>query len=298
MAELQDNFAKLYGNNVYMIAQQTQSKLRSCVTVEQLKGEKRFFDRVKPTTAVRADSRYADTPLIPTEFDRRAVHGQEYVWADMIDWQDDLNLFIDPTSSIVKAGASALGRIIDDVIIHNALEGVAYEGKEGLTTVNFPSAQQIAVSWGSSDTHVGLNVAKLIEVRSKFGRADIDLDDPENTIYMAVSQNQIDDLLNSADIKSRDYDLIRAIGEGKSDTFLGIHFVRTGRLTLTGGTVRTCAAWCKSGVVFCCPQEISMRVETRADKMGNWQAMAKMKCGATRIEDAKVIQVFCDEYKG
>ena len=131
-----------------------------------------------------------------------------------------------------------------------------------------------------------------------FGRADIDLNDPDNKIYMAVTQNQIDDLVNSADIKSRDYELIRALGEGKTDSFFGITFVKSGRLSLTGGTVRTCAAWCKSGVILCLPQEITMKVSTRPDKQENWQALAKLKCGATRIEDAKVIQVFCDEYRG
>lgn len=127
-----------------------------------------------------------------------------------------------------------------------------------------------------------------------FGAADIDLDDPDNAICMAVTQRQIDDLVQSADIKNRDYELIRALGEGKTDTFYGIRFVRTGRLNVTG-TTRTCAAWCKSGVVLCVPQEITMKVSTRPDKNENWQALAKLKCGATRIEDAKVIQVFCEE---
>ena len=294
MAELAGNYAKMYGTNVYTLAQQKGSILRPYVTIEEMKGEKRHFDRVKPTAAVRVDSRYGDTPLIPTEFDRRTVHGQEFVWADMIDWQDDLNLFIDPASPIVRMGGYAMGRIIDDIIIENAFDGVAYEGKEGLTTVAFPESQKIAVTVGGNAENVGLNIEKLIEVRSRFGKADIDLDDPENTLYMAVTQSQIDDLVRSADIKSRDYDAIKALGDGTSSKFYGIQFVKTGRLKKSSG-IRTCAAWCKSGIVFVEPKAISMKVSTRPDKLDNWQALAKMKCGATRIEDAKVLQVFCKE---
>ncbi|MBQ7731597.1 MAG: hypothetical protein IJT68_07160 [Lentisphaeria bacterium] len=299
MAELELNFAKQYGSNVYTMAQQKGSRLRSFVTIEEMRGEKRHFDRVHPTAAVRSDSKYGDTPLIPTQFDRRTIHAREYIWADMVDWQDDLNLFIDPTSNIVRMGGFALGRIIDDIIIENAFDGVSYEGKDGLTTVAFPDAQKIDVTTGGSASNVGLNVEKLIQVRSKFGLADIDLDDPENKVYMAVTQKQIDDLVRGTDIKSRDYDAIRALGEGRTNSFYGIEFVTTGRLKKVsdGGTgfIRTCAAWCKSGIILCIPKEISMKVETRADKCDNWQALAKMKAGATRIEDAKVIQVFCEE---
>ena len=74
MAELELVYAKQYGSNVYTLAQQKGSILRPYVTQEDMKGEKRHFDRVKPTAAVRVDSKYGDTPLIPTEFDRRTIH--------------------------------------------------------------------------------------------------------------------------------------------------------------------------------------------------------------------------------
>nr|DAQ66278.1 MAG TPA: major capsid protein [Caudoviricetes sp.] len=297
MAELESVYAKQYGANVYTLAQQKGSVLRPYVTLEDMKGEKRHFDRVKPTTAVRLDSKYGDTPLIPTEFDRRTVHAKEYVWADMVDWQDDLNVFIDPCSNIVRMGGYALGRIIDDVIIGNALDGIAYEGKEGLTQVGFPAAQQISITTdGTGNT--GLNIEKLIQARSMFGKADIDLDDPENELIIAVTQAQLDDLLKGVDVANRLYEAMRDLYTGRTNRFLGFTFVRCNRLSksVSGeGYSRKCAAWCKSGVVLCVPQEITMSVKQRPDKNDNWQALAKLKCGATRIEDAKVVQIFCQE---
>ena len=299
MAELELVYAKQYGANVYTMAQQKGSVLRPYVTQEEMKGEKRHFDRVKPTAAVRVDSKYGDTPLIPTEFDRRTIHAQEYVWADMVDWQDDLNLFIDPTSNIVRMGGFALGRIIDDIIINNGLDGIAYEGKEGLTQVEFPAAQQIAITVGGSGSdNTGLNVEKMIEARSRFGKADIDLDDPENELIMAVTQAQMDDLLRGVDIKNSLYEAMKDLYTGKTNKFLGFTFVRCNRLKKTAsgdGFSRKCAAWCKSGVILCVPQEITMSVKQRPDKNDNWQALAKLKGGSTRIEDAKVVQIFCQE---
>ncbi len=303
MAELEQVYAKQYGANVYTLAQQKGSILRPYVTLEEMKGEKRHFDRVRPTAAVRVDSKYGDTPLIPTEFDRRTVHAQEYVWADMVDWQDELNVFIDPTSNIVRMGGYALGRIIDDIIIANGLDGVAYEGKEGLTQVAFPKDQQIEITYGSGTgkDNVGLNVDKLIAARSKFGKADIDLDDPENELVIAVTQEQMDDLLKGVDIKNSLYDAMKDLYTGRTNKFLGFTFVRCNRLTkaVSGkGFSRKCAAWCRSGVILCVPQEIVMSVKQRTDKNDNWQALAKLKAGSTRIEDAKVVQIFCQEGDG
>lgn len=299
MASLDAVYAKQYGANVYQMAQQKGSVLRPYVRIEDMKGEKRFFDRVKPTTAVRIDSKYSDTPLIHTEFDRRALHAQEYIWADMVDWQDDLNLFIDPTSDIVQMGGYALGRIIDDVIIANAFTGNAYQGAEGLTAVAFPDSQKVAITaGGTGGASVGLNIEKLIQARSKFGAADIDLDDPANVLTMAVTQNQLDDLLRTTEVTSADYAAVKALVDGTVHRFMGFNFVRIGRLPKTasgGGYSRTCCAWCKSGVVVTLPQDIQMSVDQRPDKNNNWQAMGKLKCGATRIEDEKVVQVFCYE---
>ena len=299
MAELTEIYARQSGSHVYTLAQQKGSRLRNLVTCESMNGEKRSFDRVKPTAARRVDSKYGDTPLIPTEFDRRTVHKQEFVWADMLDKFESYNVFTDPTSSIVAAGGFALGRVIDDVIIQNAFSGVAYEGKDGLTPVQFPQKQQIPITWGgTAGASTGLNVAKLLEIKSRFGKADIDIHDPENQLYLAVTQSQLDDLARDIDLRDRNYDAINRLLDGDTDKFLGITFVLTGRLPAfetAGGLSRMCAAWIKSGVVFASAKDITMEVNTRPDKNNNWQALGTLIGGATRIEDAKVQQIYCFE---
>jgi hypothetical protein len=301
MAELSPNVVTQYSANVYRMAQQEVSRLRPFVTVLPLNGRKRTFERVKPTTAIKIEQRDSDTVITPTQFDRRAVLATAYGWSDRIDWQDNLDVLIDPTSEVVKAGASALGRVIDEIIVNDAFVGDAIEmgADEATNKVALPATQKIPVTWGgTSGSNEGLTVEKLLEVRSRFGKADIDLGAPENKIYMAVTQSQIDDLARGIEVRSRDYDAIQALLRGQTNEFLGIHFVNYSKLPtsdLSGGKSRMCAAWCKSGVVLAMQKEASMSIFQNHNKWDNWQVLATMKGGAVRLEDAKVIQVYCYE---
>lgn len=301
MAELAAVYAKQYSANVYMVAQQKVSKLRDKVTIEDMKGEVKFLDRVQPTTVQRRTSKYGDSPMIETKFDRRAIHASEYDWGDMIDWGDDLNIFFDPTSNVTKAGASGMGRVIDDIIIEEGFHGPAYEGKNGTTEVLFPDKQVIPITVGGSTSasNTGMNIEKLRQARSLFGKADIDLDDPDNKLYMAISQDQLDDLLRTTEITNADYNTVKALVAGTINSFMGFEFVNIQRLKRAaadeGKYIRTCVGWCKGGVRLALPQDLSMTVQTRIDKGNNWYAYAKLKGGATRIQDECVVQIPCLE---
>lgn len=295
MAEVKDVYVRQYSSNVYRLAQQMGSRLRGLVSGTDMKGEMKTFPRVQPTTAVRSTSKYDDSPIVHTPFSARTLRAYEYVWGDMVDWQDDLNMLIDPTSDITAMGASALGRVIDDVIIEDGFIGKAYEGKNGDVPVDFPSSQQIAVTvGGSGGASVGLNLAKLIEARSLFGKADIDLDDPSNVLYMAITQAQLDDMLKEDKLTSNEYANVKALVAGEVDSFMGFKFIRIQRLPLID-SVRTNVAWAKSGVVVAMPKEISGKIVERADKNFNWYSHMKMKTGSCRLEDKKVVHVFAKE---
>ena len=100
---------------------------------------------------------------------------------------------------------------------------------------------------GTASAQVGLNLAKLIEAKSLFGKADIDLDDPTNVLHMAITQNQLDDLLKEEKLTSNEYANVKALVNGDIDTFMGFKFIRIQRMPLAE-SIRTCVAWAKSGV--------------------------------------------------
>ena len=60
-------------------------------------------------------------------------------------------------------------------------------------------------------------------------------------------------------------------------------------------TTRYTIAWAKSGLALGVGAEIMTRVTERADKSYAMQPYARMSIGATRIEDAKVVEIACNE---
>lgn len=299
MAEVEDAFVRQYSANVYRMAQQQGSRLRSLVTEVPMKGESLTFPRVHPTAAIRSTSVYDDSPIVHTPFSVRTLRAYEYVWGDMVDWKQDLNLLIDPTSEVTAMGAAALGRVIDDIIIEDGFLGTAFEGEKGDRIVEFPDSQKIPITTGGSSSNTGMNLAKLKEARSLFGKADIDLDNPANKLYMAISQSQLDDLLDEDKLTSNEYANVKALVNGDIDTFMGFKFIRTERLKKvdigSGQTARTCVAWVKSAIKLAMPQAITGHISERADKNYNWYSHMKMKTGACRLEDAMVVHIPCLE---
>ncbi len=301
MAELNQVYVNQYSANCYAMAQQRRSRLASLVTREnEMKGELKMLERVHPTAAVRVNSKYDDSPIIHTPFSRRALRAFEYAWGDMVDWQDDLNILIDPTGKITQAGAAALGRTMDDIIIEQGIFGVAYEGKEGTTPVPFPDSQKVSITAGGTSGNVGLNVEKLIQTRSILGDSELDLDDPAEELYFVYTQKQLDDLLRTTEVKSIDYNAVKALYDGKIDYFMGFKFVRMSKkripaTVLESGRSRGCFAFAKSCVVYAEPQPISGRIAERADKNFNWYSHMKMKGGATRFQDEGVVWTPCFE---
>tara|TARA_R100000664_G_scaffold15166_1_gene23612 strand:+ start:7364 stop:8227 length:864 start_codon:yes stop_codon:yes gene_type:complete len=277
-------FVQQYSANVQMLSQQMGSRLRDAVRVENITGKNAFFDQVGVATAQLRTSRHADTPQIDTPHARRRVSLADYEYADLIDDQDKVKMLIDPTSSYAMAAASAMGRAMDDVIITAAL-GTAFTGETGSTSTSFSSDNQIAN--GSAD----MSVAKLIEAKKLLDLGDVD---PSIPRYIAVGPNQIEALLNTTSVTSSDFNTVKALVQGEVDTFMGFKFIVSNRLSKSGN-IRSCFAWAEDGLALGIGKDINARIDERADKGYSTQVYYCMSVGATRMEEAKVIQIDCDE---
>jgi hypothetical protein len=280
-------FVNQFSANVQMLSQQMGSLLRNAVDTETVNGEKAFFDQVGSAAAVLRTSRHADTPIVDTPHSRRMVTLSDYEYADLIDDQDKVRMLIDPTSTYSRAAAAAMGRAMDDVIISAAL-GSAKTGKDGSTTTSFLAANQIAVGG------TGLTLAKLIQAKEKLDAGDVD---PSIPRYIAVSPKQVSDLLNDTEVTSADYNTVRALVKGEIDTYVGFKFITTNRLPLTtdGGNDRRVIAWAMDGLKLAVGKEPVARIDERADKSYATQVYYCMSIGATRMEEAKVVEIACNE---
>jgi hypothetical protein len=278
-------FVEQYKSNVFHLAQQKGSKLRDAVRTESIVGKSHFFERIGSTAAVKRTSRHADTPRVDTPHSRRKVTMDDYDWADLIDDSDKIRMLISPQSEYAKAGAYAMGRTMDDVIIA-AATGNAFGGVSGGSTIALPAGQKIA--HGST----GLTIAKLISAKEKLDAANVD---PDEARVLVCSAKQISDLLGTTQITSADFNSVKALVQGDIDTFMGFKFIRSERLGTDSNGNRQVLAFTNTSMGLALGKDIQTKISERADKNYSTQVYLCMTIGATRVEDEKVIEIACTE---
>lgn len=281
-------FVQQYSANVQMLSQQMGSRLRDAVRLETVVGKNAFIDQIGSVTAQLRSSRHADTPQIDTPHQRRRLSIASYEFADLIDDQDKVRMLIDPTSSYAQAAAAAMGRAMDDVIITAAL-GTASTGETGSGTADLDATNNMV---GSSSSNDGLTIAKLTEAKRKMDLNDVD---PSIPRYIAVGPKQIEDLLGTTQVTSSDFNTIKALVQGDVDTFMGFQFIMTNRLSIDSNDIRSCFAWAEDGITLGIGKDVQARIDERNDKGYATQVYYCMDIGAVRMEEAKVVKIFCDE---
>ena len=282
-------FVEQYSSNVSMLSQQMGSKLRGAVDVETIRGKNAFFDQIGATAAVARTTRHGNTPQVNTPHSRRRVSLSDFEWADLIDDLDKVRMLVDPTSSYAKAAAAAMNRTIDDQIIA-ALGGSADTGVAGGTPVALPSSSKFSTAQQTD----GLTIAKLLETKFFFDNGSVD---PSLKRYFVCGPKQIQDLLNTTEVKSADFNTIRALAQGEINSFLGFEFIMSTRLDFdaTNTDDRLCFGFTEDAIKLAIGADVKAKITERDDKSYATQVYYSMAVGATRMEEAKVFQVPCDE---
>lgn len=279
-SQVQLAFNAMYSANIMLLVQQKGSRLKDAVRQEMVTGEIAYFDQIGAGSAIKRQSRHADTPLTETPHARRQVMLEDYEYSDLVDRLDQVKSLTDPTNAYAQAAAHALGRAMDDVIIANA-NGIARTGKTGQSPVGLPSGQKIATGG------TGLTLAKLLQAKELLDAAENDPDEPR---YVACPAKDITVLLGTTQVTSSDYNTVKALAAGQIDTFLGFKFIRTQRLGLVGAD-RACLAWRQSALLVALAQTPKVKVTERPDKSYATQVYCAMSIGATRMEEEGVVEI-------
>jgi hypothetical protein len=268
-----------------MLSQQKGSLLRDKVRLESVTGKNAFFDQIGSVTATVRSTRHSNTPQADTPHSRRRVSLVDYEFADLVDDLDKVRMLVDPTSSYAQAAAYAMGRAMDDAIIA-AATGSADTGVAGGTAVALPSGQKIAES-GTA----GLTIAKLRQAKEII---DLNSVDPSLKRYIVVSPKQITDLLGTTEVTSSDFNTVKALASGDVNTFLGFDFCVTNRLTIASSK-RKCFAFVQDGLALAVGKDSTARIDERSDKGYATQVYYSAAFGATRMEEAKVVEILAHE---
>lgn len=284
--EITTAFVQQFKSNIMMLSQQKGSRLARAVMTEPITGKWGYIEQLGPTQTQKRTTRHGDSPLVSTPHDRRRVVLDSEEWGDLVDHADKVRTLIDPTNPYARNMAWAFGRAKDDHII-KAFFADADTGEDGSTTVSFPAANIVA------DGGVGLTVAKLISARQLLLEGEVDEDEP---FYIAVTAEQISDLLADTEVTSADFNTVKALVKGEIDTYMGFQFIRTQRLQLhPTDSHRRIPVWAKSGMALGVGRDMVSRIAERPDKSFSTYVYGAMDVGATRIEEAKVIEIECVE---
>lgn len=308
-----------YRSNVIHLAQQRVSRLWRFVQLkEQVRAEALFFERIGEADAMQdVTTRHPDTPNMAVPHSRRMVTMVRSNWSKLLDKSDELRVIIDPASSFVKAGASVVGRRKDKHII-DAMVGNSYGGKSGQTAIALPSKQIIPAN------NQGFTLDKLIQAREMFDENEIGTDDmgaPGGGTgrVIILDSKSISELLASTKVGSADYNTVKAIQEGKLNTFHGFEFVRmeprraapsAGAAATDDGSAKSrnkhglpynattdvvsCIAFYGPSVGLAIGQMDTFEVTRESTKCFAWQVFCEMDMGATRVEEEGVVLINCD----
>lgn len=293
--QIPENMVVQYANNFRTLYQQRLARLRPWCQIESgIVGASKSVERMGKAEAYDITSRHADTKFVEVPHSRRWIDLVDKGWAELIDKLDKVRLLADPTSGYAAMAVAGLNRQIDDLII-NAARGNA-RTNVGLSVL--PSTQKIAV--GGSN----LTLAKLLTAKEILDSNEVDDDasmamdgqsgSEQTARVIVVNAKMLTNLYGTTEIKSIDYNSVKALAEGRINTFLGFTFVRTERVAKDAtATTGYALAWSRSCIALGIGQEISTSVDKRPDKNNAWQVFADMSMGAARLEDEGVVEIAC-----
>ena len=296
--------------NLNLAPQQTDSKLIRAVDADLSHSEPGTMfnaDDIGTSDPEDVQTRVPDTPDKFLGFTRRVgmfATFQDSAWLDNVDKAATLE---DPTNPTMAALMAGRWRKADDYIINQGMFGSAYtraDENAAPTPVAFPNAQIVPANLQSvvhqdeeipaASADYGLSVGKLLRARTILRNSEV-----EGELYIAVSPDQLEDLLARIPVTSTYYAGASALVEGKVTRFLGFEFIELPEKRLpysaAGSGIRRIPAWVKQAVVYKGREITNASIRIRHDKSDTPQAFYKAQHGASRRYDAAVVDIRCKE---
>lgn len=280
------SYVEQFSTNVHMQAEQKMSRLMGTVMQESVNAEAFAIERLDSVTAEIVADLHGDTPLISTPHSRRWGFVKTYDVADLLDNESKVKLLIDPLSRYTMKHASAMGRAMDTEILR-ALEQSAAQGKNGETAVALPANQKFTAA-GTSDV---ITVDDLIKAQEILNEQEAGMEMGATCVLDAAGFRQ---LLQINEIRSSDFNTVKALSSGRLDGFMGFNFVRTQLIPGSGTSAGKAYFYTPMAVTMGIGAMPSSAVDPRPDKRRSQQVYTWGNWGAVRVEDELVVEMTYD----
>lgn len=248
--------------------------------------------------------RLAQTPNNSATVTRRWVYPNYFDIGTAIAQQDLTRVFNGGQlqAGYAEAQGKAMGRKLDDYILA-AFFATAVTGQTGGGTTAFTAGNIIADSFGLSAAG-GITVAKLIEGKRIMQAGAVDLE--KEKLYCAITSTDHAALLKQIEIRSKEYNEKAELVDGFLTRYLGIEFVHidfqnstyypnaaAAMVNAVGAGERLVPLWAESAMYLGEWRPVTLRASERPDLSYAWQMYSFAEAGATRLQEAGVVQIIC-----
>lgn len=266
-------FIKQFEREVHAAYQRQGSKLRNTVrTTSDVAGSSTVFQKVGAGTA-STKSTHGMVPVMNLDHSNIEVVLSDYYAGDWVDKLDELKTNIDERQVIAAAGAHALGRKTDELII-NALDN--------------------ASTHVITDANIGMTKDKILNAFETFGENDVP-DDGQR--YCIVGWKQWSELLSIDEFVNADYigqEQLPFASITQAKMFLGTIFMPHSGLPTDGNDVRSCFYYHKTAVGHAAASDVQTDITWHGDRAAHF-VNNMMSQGAGLIDEAGIVTINCDE---
>ncbi|MCK5165874.1 MAG: hypothetical protein KAQ66_01100 [Rhodospirillaceae bacterium] len=267
---VEQSFIRHFEAEVHLQYQQMGSKLRNTVrTKDSVVGSSTTFQKVGKGTA-STKARHGKVPVMNVDHTPVEVNLYDYYAGDWVDQLDELKTNINEQQVVARAGAYALGRKTDELIISEMDKSTNYAGS-GVD---------------------GLTKDKVLSAFEMLGEADVP-DDGDR--FAIVGWKQWSDLLGIAEFANADY-----VGQDElpwkgtqAKRWLGALWIPHSGLT-AAASVRYCYWYHKSAVSHAIGSEVKSDITWHGDRAAHF-VNNSMSQGSGLIDASGVVSLRCLE---
>jgi hypothetical protein len=295
-----NHFRDAFATNWDFAAQQIGSRLSSYVTIEEVMGERKRFNRYAQRANLTVkEGRATATKVRDQESDLRWLLADEYDDAVRIDEFDEVQLadITGPKSGLIQSMMNAANRTADRVIL-DGIAAAATIGKNGTSTVNFDTTnQRVAANfnYGSDGVTVGtsggpFSLDKIRRAKEIMGAAEALQDSGADSRPVIVARmKDLDKLYGFLQTKSLDVQLPKMYDQKLVEQIIGCDILRSEQV-YDDGTNAWLYMWVPSGVKFAAGQWKTY-MDILPTQSHALQCRITGRMGAVRYDDKKVVRI-------
>lgn len=268
---IEQSFTREFQAEVHQAYQRMGSKLRNTVRPRNgVKGASTTFQKIGKGSA-STKARHGKVPVMNVDHEPVECQLYDYYAGDWVDRLDEIKIDHNEKAVIVEAGAYALGRKTDELIINQLDASTNYAG----------------------DGADGLTKAKVLEAFELLGAADVPDD---GNRFAIVGYKQWSDLLGIQEFANADY-----VGDDnlpwkgtQAKKWLGTLWMPHSGLTKDGGDVRYCYWYHKTAVGHAVGQDVTTNITWHGDRAAFFISNS-MSQGAKIVDTSGVVSMRCLE---